>query len=210
MLQYLKKSWGKKRLLDQDYRFMFEPSPQDEWVCFDCETSSLDVYQAELLSIGAYRIKNNRIITSQSLSLLIKPEQDISASSIKIHHLRQQDLQGGVAVIEAIEQFLQFIGSRALVGYYLEFDVAMINKYLLPWLGIKLPNQQVDISALYYDYRLAKLRSHPYIGNVDLRFETIRKELSIPFYPKHHANNDALMTAMMFLELHSRLKENNW
>jgi len=83
------------------------------------------------------------------------------------------------------------------VGYYLEFDVAMVNKYLRPKLGIVLPNVQVEVSALYYDYKIGRIPQ----GNVDLRFDTIMKELDLPLMAKHNALNDALMTAMMFLKL---------
>ena len=96
-----------------------------------------------------------------------------------------------------IIEFLEFIGSRTLVGYFLEFDINMINKYLKPMLGIKLPNKALEVSAIYHDYKMEIIPQ----GHIDLRFNTIMDELKIPNFGKHDAFNDALMTSMIFVKL---------
>lgn len=73
----------------------------------------------------------------------------------------------------------------------------MINKYLKPRLGIVLPNRQIEVSALYYDYKIGRIPQ----GNVDLRFDTIMQTLDLPRMSRHNALNDALMTAMIFIKL---------
>jgi DNA polymerase-3 subunit epsilon len=103
-----------------------------------------------------------------------------------------------VAVDEAIERLLGFIGGRALLGYYLEFDVAVLNKYIRPRLGIPLPNRQIEVSALYYD---AKSRHLPPGSHIDLRFATICRELDLPEHAAHDPFNDALLAAMIYLRL---------
>jgi DNA polymerase-3 subunit epsilon len=108
-------------------------------------------------------------------------------------------------VEEAVERFLYYIGNRKLAGYYLEFDVAMINKYTKKMLGITLPNRQVEVSALYYDKKLKRIPQ----GNIDLRFDTILKDLSLPRLKAHNALNDAVMTAMMYLKLKNIKNVNN-
>jgi len=92
---------------------------------------------------------------------------------------------------------LRFIGSKALIGYYLEFDVAMINRYIQPWLGITLPNKQIEVSALYFDKKINLIPQ----GNIDLRFDTIIRNLNVPNMGQHNAVNDAIMTAMIYLKL---------
>ncbi|WP_456485657.1 hypothetical protein [Hydrogenimonas sp.] len=84
-----------------------------------------------------------------------------------------------------------------MVGYYLEFDVAMLNKYARRLLGIALPNRQIEVSAIYYDKKIGTIPQ----GHVDLRFDTILSDLDIPRLGKHDALNDAIMTAMIFLKL---------
>jgi len=102
---------------------------------------------------------------------------------------------------DAILNFLDFIGPIKLLSYYLEFDVAMINKYMKPLVGTTLPNPQIDISGLFYT---SKLRSYP-AGmphpHIDLRFDTMMEEMGLPVLGKHDAFNDALMTAMIYIKL---------
>ena len=114
-----------------------------------------------------------------------------------MHHIRECDLQDAEDINKVIKEFLEFIGSRTLVGYFLEFDIAMINKYLKPILGIKLPNKALEVSAIYYDYKIERIPQ----GNIDLKFNTIMNELKIPSLGKHDAYNDAIMTSMIFLKL---------
>jgi DNA polymerase-3 subunit epsilon len=186
-----------KRLKDERYRFLFDAPPQDEVVVFDTETSGLNPKKDEILSIGAVIVKGNKIIASQKFSLFIKPTKQVSEESIKIHKIRNVDLENAIEAHEAIERFLHFIGSRTLVGYYLEFDVAMINKYVQPWLGITLPNPQIEVSGLYHDKKIALIPD----SVIDLRFDVIMKALDLPVFGKHDALNDAMMTAMMYLKL---------
>jgi len=200
MFKSLQRWHNRKNLKSEKYAFLFDEAPLNELICFDCETTNLNPKKAEILSIGAVKIKKNLILTSQKLELLIKPHTNINETSIKIHHLRHCDLENGLQVEDAILRFLNFIGSRPLVGYYLEFDVAMINKYLKPLLGIKLPNQQIEVSGLYYDYKQNIFNPI----HVDLRFDAILKDLDLPRFGQHDAFNDALMTAMMYVKLQNR------
>lgn len=197
MFEYLKRSWNSKKLIDKRFAFLFDEPREDEIVVFDCETTGLDPKTDEIISIGAVKIKENRILTDEAIHLYIKQTRDISAKSITVHKIRNCDLEGAVTLEEAIERFLYYIGNRKLAGYYLEFDVAMINKYTKKMLGIALPNPQEEVSALYYDKKLKRIPQ----GNIDLRFDTILKDLSLPRLKAHDALNDAVMTAMMYLKL---------
>ena len=107
------------------------------------------------------------------------------------------DVANGLEPQVAIQQFLDFVGNRPLVGYYLEFDVAMLNRLVRPFLGIPLPQRQIEVSGMYYDYKYAQQVG----SNVDLHFHTMMKHLNLPEREEHDAFNDALMAAMMFIKL---------
>jgi len=191
------KARNAKNLKDERYRFLFDTSCSDEVVVFDTETTGLNPKRDEILSIGAVKIKGNKIITSQKFELFVKPTKQINEASIKIHKIRNIDLQNGMEANVAIEAFLHFIGARPLVGYYLEFDVAMVNKYVKRLLGIHLPNLQIEVSGLYHDKKIKMIPD----GVIDLRFDVMMKELDLPTFGKHDALNDAIMTAMMYIKL---------
>lgn len=197
MFYKFKKHFNFKKLKDEKYSFLFDDDIGDEIVVYDTETTGLNPKQDEILSIGAVIVQENQIKTSQKFERFIKPTGNINVDSIKIHGIRNIDLENGVSAKEAIDDFLNFIGNRVLVGYYLEFDVAMIDKYIKPWLGIKLPNKKIEVSGIYHDKKIKAIPD----GMVDLRFDSIMKDLKLPIFGKHDAINDAIMTAMMYVKL---------
>ncbi len=204
MFEALRAGWNRKSLKDEAFAYLFEPYDGDEIVVFDTETTGLDPRRDEVISIGAVKVRNNRIVTSETFEIFLKTTQTISKESIEIHGIRPCDLDHAIEPKEGIRKFLEFIGPRPLVGYYLEFDVAMINRYLKPWLGIRLPNRQTEVSGLYFDKKIALIPQ----GNIDLRFDTILKDLRLPAMGKHNAVNDAIMTAMIYIKLQNTIKLN--
>jgi len=204
MFDRFKRRYAKKRLRDERFAFLFDETPSDEIVVYDCETTGLDTKRDEIISIGAVKIRGDKILLGEALHIYIKPTEDISHKSITIHQIRNCDVADGVSATEAIEKFLYYIGNRDLVGYYLEFDVAMVNRYTKEMIGIKLPNKMQEVSALYYDKKINAIPQ----GNIDLRFDTILQDLALPKLKAHDALNDAVMTAMMYLKIKNSKKLN--
>ncbi len=202
MYRKIKNYFNEKNLKDKRFSYLFDKEDLDEFVCFDCETTGLNPKVDDIVSIGAVIIKNNTILSSKKFVRFVKPKTKLQEEAIKIHHIRQMDLENAENINEVIEDFLEFIGNRKLVGYFLEFDMAMINKYLKPKLGITLPNKAYEVSAIYHDYKIDKIPQ----SYIDLRFDTIMKNLNIPIMGKHDAYNDALMTALIFIKLRNLTK----
>jgi DNA polymerase-3 subunit epsilon len=186
------------RTVDPAYRFLFEPAPANEAVAIDCETTGLDRRKDDIVSIAAIRLRGDRILTSERFVAMIRPSAQMKASAIRVHLLRETDVQSGRAMSEVLPELLRFIGSRPLVGYYLEFDVAMLNRHLRPLLGIKLPNRQIETSELYYD---RKYGDAPPGTQLDLSFAIMMRDLKIPIIDQHDAYADALMSAIAFVKL---------
>ena len=157
----LRRRWMLYHLADQHFAFMYDEPPAGEWVTLDCETTGLDVRRDKIISIGAVRIVGNRLLTSQRLELLVRPDRPIKSDSVRVHRLRESDVAGGLDPAEAMRQLLDFVGSRPLVGYFLEFDVAMLNREIWPMLGVRLPQPKIEVSAMYYDFKNRQLPTHP-------------------------------------------------
>jgi DNA polymerase-3 subunit epsilon len=204
-LKYLKREWLLYHLGDTRFRFMWDAPPDNEWVALDCETTGLNVRTDEIISIAAVRILGNRVMTSERIELLVRPERRVSAESVRVHHLREQDVAGGIAPETALIQLMYFIGSRPLVGYYLEFDLAMIDRALFPLLGMGLPQPRNEVSAMYYDYKFRQLLQHQQDRTIDLRFATLMSDLELPLRQAHNALNDAIMAALAFIKLRQLL-----
>ncbi|MDO4433798.1 MAG: 3'-5' exonuclease [Alysiella sp.] len=201
IIEHFKRQYALKKLRDPNYRFLFNDNIPDEYISFDCETTSLDVKEAEIISIGAVKIRGKKILTSESFYVLVKPEGMMEARNVTIHGLRPKDLRNGLPIEQALKQFLDFVGGRPVVGYFLEYDVAMVNKFLKPMIGIGMPNRQIEVSAVYHRQ---ETRYKYYDAEIDLRMATMIKNLGIPDLPRHDALNDSINVAMMYLALQAR------
>jgi DNA polymerase-3 subunit epsilon len=176
---------------------LFEAYHGDEVVSLDCETTSLNVAEADILSIGAVKIRGTRVLTSECLDIKLKPPASLKADSIKIHKLRVADLADGIDIEEALRQVLAFVGNRPILGYYVSFDVRMLDKYLRPRYGFGLPNKTIELSHVYHD--IIKWKSIG--GTVDLRFDTLAAKLDMPIIERHTALGDAITVALMYVRL---------
>ncbi|CAA6827283.1 MAG: DNA polymerase III epsilon subunit (EC [uncultured Sulfurovum sp.] len=198
MINKLKYKYQKAKLKNKDFDFLFnELDDNEEYVSFDCETTGLNPKKDEILSIGAVKLIDNKIEFSESFEKFLSPINHISQESIKIHHIRPCDIANCIDSKIAIEEFLHFIGNRTLIGYYIKFDIAMINRYAKKLIGTTIPNKSIELSTMYYK-RYQKQSSHEF---VDLKFDTIMEKLDLPKLGQHDALNDAVMSAMMYLKL---------
>ena len=199
MFRNIKNYFNKKSLKDEKYSYLFDEClEKDEFICFDCETTGLDPEIDDIVSIGAVLIKNNTIVSSKKFVRFVKPKFcSLSEAAIKVHHIRECDLEDAFDIDDVVLEFLDFVGNRPLVGYFLDFDMKMVNKYLKPLLGINLPNKTYEVSSIYHDFKMELIPQ----GFIDLRFNTILDELELPSFGVHDSFNDALMTAMIFLKL---------
>lgn len=195
------RAWMLYHLADPDFAFLYEPPPDGEWVALDCETTGLDVKRDQIISIGAVRIVGNRLLTSERLELLVRPERALNADSVRVHRLRESDVAQGMDPAQAMRRLLEFVGSRPLVGYFLEFDVAMLNREIWPLLGVRLPQSKIEVSAMYYDFKNRQLPAHERGGTIDLRFATMMNALDLPLRNAHDALNDAVMAGLAFIKL---------
>ncbi len=203
MERWVRNLFYRATLGDHAYRFLFEPGPPDEVVVLDCETTGLNPRIDEVIAIAAIMIRGSRIMTSEAFRAVIRADKAPTSASIKVHRLRARDVAQGRAMHEVLPELLRFIGGRPIVGYYVDFDVRMLDKYVLRYIEAKLPNRRIEVSAIYYALKYGGAPP----GTVhDLRFQSILSDLGIPSLEQHDAFNDALMTAMMYVQLRDMQK----
>lgn len=192
----LRRYWHYK-LKGSDYQHLFAAANKSELVSLDCETTSLDPNRAELVTIAATKIINNRILTSQSFEVKLSAPRSLDSQSIKIHQLRHQDLHDGISEREAILQLLAFIGNRPLVGYYIHYDKRILDRACQRQLGFPLPNSVIEISQIYQE----KLDRYLPNANLDLSLDAICHHLDLPLLDRHDALQDAITAALVYVRL---------
>ncbi|WP_063661247.1 3'-5' exonuclease [Aliivibrio fischeri] len=196
-MNYLQRLWWQYKLRTHEHLSLFHHYSGDELVSIDCETTSLNPNHAELVSIAAIKIKNNRVLTSQTIHLKLTPPQSLNSDSIKIHQLRHQDLHHGLSEQQAMTQLLEFIGSRPIVGYHIRYDKKILDRACLRHFSHPLPNSLIEVSHIYHN-KLERLLPNAYY---DLSIEAISKHLELPQTERHDALEDAIAAALIYVRL---------
>lgn len=198
----LRREWRLRHLSDARYGFLFDPAPENEWVSLACATTGYDQQSDRVLSLCALRVCGNRVVSSDRLELLLRPDGPVPADALRRHRLREQDLAQGLPATKAAEALLHFVGSRPLLGYYLEFDIALLEPVVKPLIGIGLPQEAVEVSALYYDWRLRQLPPYQQDGvHIDLRYASMLQALGLPERESPDPLDRAVLTALAFIKL---------
>ncbi len=198
MWRAIKRRVDRYLLRDPAFRFLFDEPPPGEAVAIDCETTGLDPRRDDIVTVAAVPIRGSRILASARFEAMVKPDAQMKSEAIKVHRLRESDLAQGRTMEEVLPELLRFLGSRPLVGYYLEFDLAMINRHARRLIGVELPNRRIEVSGLYYE---RKYGGAPPGAEIDLRFAAILADLGLPVLDQHDAFSDALTTAMIYVAL---------
>ncbi len=196
-MNWLQRKYWHHRLKGSPYQSLFSAPDKTELVSLDCETTSLDPNRAELVTIAATKIIDNRIITSQPFEVRLRAPQSLDSSSVKIHQIRHQDLVDGISEKEALIKLLDFIGNRPLVGYHIRYDKKILDLACQRQLGFPLPNPLIEVSQIYHD----KLERHLPNAYFDLSLDAICRHLELPIQDKHDALQDAISAALVFVRL---------
>ncbi|MDR9826411.1 3'-5' exonuclease [Vibrio sp. FNV 38] len=194
---WIQRVYWHRLLRGSPYQALFLAPNNDEFVSLDCETTSLNPHRAELVTIAATKIIDNRIITSQPFEVRLCAPQSLDEGSVKIHHIRHQDLHDGISVEHALKALLDFIGNRPLVGYHIRYDKTILDLACRKHLGFPLPNRVIEVSQIYHD----KLERHLPNAYFDLSLDAICRHLDIPIQNKHDALQDAIAAALVFVRL---------
>ncbi|HIF5620554.1 DNA polymerase III subunit epsilon [Vibrio parahaemolyticus] len=196
-MNWLQRKYWHYKLKGSPYQSLFCAPHKTEFVSLDCETTSLDPNRAELITIAATKIIDNRILTSQPFEVRLRAPQSLDSGSVKIHKIRHQDLADGISEKEALLKLLTFIGNRPLVGYHIRYDKKILDLACQRQLGFPLPNSLIEVSQIYHD----KLERHLPNAYFDLSLDAICKHLELPIQDKHDALQDAISAALVFVRL---------
>jgi DNA polymerase-3 subunit epsilon len=191
----LKREWSQRQLADPQWAFLWQPPPAGEWVAVDVEASGHDAAHDRLLAVAAVRGAGDRVLTSQRLELSLAGRAALAGQDAATHERL------------AMAELLRFIGPRPIVGYFLDFDLALIDRAVRPLLGVALPNERVEVSALFHDWKFRQLPPYQQQGGVtiDLRFVTLLRELGLPERESTAALDGAVLAGLSYIVLQHRM-----
>jgi DNA polymerase-3 subunit epsilon len=182
--------------------------PLDEvcFVVFDTETTGLNPRSDRLLSIGAVKVMGNKILTDAPFERTIRQEHlPHHREAIGVHGILPGQSLAGQDEMQALEEFLSYIGNAVLVGHHLRFDVSILNEALKKRHAGKLRNPLIDTRALALRVEKGRGNHDDQPGNYSL--DALCERYHIPGSDRHTAAGDAYITAILLLKLLARLRK---
>lgn len=171
-------------------------------VVVDVESSGLDLNRDRLLAIGAVAIEGGRVVLADSLDIVLRQELASSHDNILIHGIGGQAQCAGKDRVEALLDFLDYLGASPLIAFHAAFDRGMIDKALRTNLGLRLDREWVDLAHI-------APALHPDLANRCRTLDQWTAHFGIDNFARHSALADALATAQLLLALMPGLQRKN-
>lgn len=161
------------------------------YTVFDTETTGLNPKVDEIISIGAVRIVNSRLLYRESFDQLVDPRRPLDYDSIKYHGIQPDMLAGQPPIQRVLPTFHRFAEDTILVAHNAAFDMRMFQ--------VKENETGVQFINPVLDTLLLSAVVHPAQDHHNL--EDIAKRLGIRIVGRHTALGDAIAAGEVFLRL---------
>lgn len=171
---------------------------QVSFVVLDTETTGLNPSIDHILSFGALKIHDQKILVSSAVEWYLKTSK-FGKEAIPIHELLRNDKE--VSVEEFATQLLNYLDNHVLVGHSIGFDMEMLKKALKPFGLIDFPNPTIDIRDLAIRLDHGLLIDHSLINLQEYTLDSLCARFKIKAEDRHTAGGDAFLTANLFLKL---------
>ncbi|MGB5383493.1 MAG: 3'-5' exonuclease [Lutimonas sp.] len=194
-----------KEWLDYLETFIIPNSNQIDQVNFvvlDTETTGLHKVKDRILSLGALRLKDNKIMVRDCIDFYLKQEK-FNPETVPIHEILKSGKSIKIEESDAVFKFLAFVKNSIIVGHQISFDIAMIDQALLRMGLPKLKNKTLDTAELFKKTPDCKNRDKPY--SLDELCTLHKMKLT----DRHTALGDAYLTAILFLKIYAQIKKVN-
>jgi DNA polymerase-3 subunit epsilon len=181
------------------------PIESARFVVLDTETTGFDYTNDRILCIGAVVLQNGIINLQNGFEHYIDQEH-FDKSSVQIHGIIRRDVLNHKSERQVLELFLDYVGDSIIIAHHTMFDITMINNALERNGFDKLTNKTLDTAVLYkktlIKSNLLERKDHYTLDDLADKFDISKKD-------RHTAMGDAYITAIAFLKILKKLKDNN-
>jgi DNA polymerase III subunit epsilon len=185
------------------------PGPGSSWreidfTVIDFETTGLDPARDEIISFATVTVSDGRVRLDDARYELVRPKQMPGWDTIRIHGLREADLEDAPPLSEQIPKLLVALTGRVLVAHVAAIERGFLEA-ALQLHGLELRNPIVDTAALAVELNRRRGKRPPKREPVGL--DDMARSLGLPVHRRHTADGDTLTTAQAFIALATHLDQ---
>jgi DNA polymerase III subunit epsilon len=170
----------------------------------DFETTGLDPARDAVISYGVVPVEEGRVLLRQSEYRTVRPHVAPSTESVKVHHLRAQDLEDAPPLDEVLEPLRVALDGRYLLAWAAGVEIGFLRRL---YGGRDRWWRRRTVDVLHMVVALDELDG----GRADdYRLEAAAARFGVPVEEAHHALDDAVMTAELFLIVATKLAERGY
>jgi DNA polymerase-3 subunit epsilon len=170
-----------------------------EYASLDFEATGLDFDRDRIISFGVVPVDQGRVEVGRAIYELVDPEGvPISPESVTVHGLRPVDVRGANSAEAARRALAGALAGRFLITWYAIVEASFLGKLFgtkpKPWL-----KRSVDVRVLVTAVLGAE--------GASMTLSDAAERFGVPVASPHHALDDALVTAQIFLVTASKLAQ---
>lgn len=166
-----------------------------DYVAFDFETTGLDPETDDIIEIGATRFRDGKEVNS--FQTFVNPGYSIPASITHLTGINDSMIKDGPSINEAITDFLDYVGSDALVAHNATFDLAFLR---IAARKVGRTVRQPVLDTLAFSRTIIP-------GQRRYRLDDIAKRLNVKMVQHHRGDDDARVCGEILIRLMRKAEE---
>jgi DNA polymerase-3 subunit epsilon len=179
-----------RRPVDED--LARRPLAELSYTVFDLETTGLEPARGDrIVSVGAVRIVNGRLLHHETFDCLVDPGLPIPHQATAVHGITDEMVSGEPPIADVLPYFARFAEETVLVGHNVAFDMRFLEREGPP-AGTRLDGPVLD-TLLLAELAFGEAETHS--------LEWLGAVLGVDVTGRHTALGDALVTAEVFCRL---------
>ena len=179
-----------------------QPLARASFLALDFETTGLNPRTDRILSMGFVPLEEGRIRLGQARHCLVDAGIPLKGESVAVHHITDAEARHGCGLKEMMDVLLPAMTGRILLVHYAAVERRFLHAAMKALYGAVLPFHVVDTMELE---RRRLIRANPHVKPTDLRLAACRARHGLPPHRPHHALEDAIATAELFLAQNAAL-----
>jgi DNA polymerase-3 subunit epsilon len=177
------------------------PLKELEVVVFDLETTGFNPNNGdEIISFGAVVVRGGELCETETFYSLVNPKRVIPRAIVELTGITNEMVQDAPDLMTVLHDFMAFVGRRLLVAHASGHDKQFLNAALWRTSKVNLNHRVLDTMMI------AKWLEPKREG---YSLDELLSGSGIPITVRHHALEDSLMTAQLWLHYLNRILERN-